>query len=205
VILSLGMIWAGWRAYVAWWTTDDAFISFRCARNLIEGLGLVFNEGERVEVYTNPLWTLWSAIGLRLGFEAEGWANVWGIVCYLGSIALLALNFRWLTRGMTGGLRLLPLAAVAAALHPEWNIYATSGLETSAFTLLLLAGYMLAVWGGSRTWPVALAGVVFALASLTRHDGALPTIVVGLFLLTLSRRRWRDATLFGTSRSTGSF
>ena len=30
--------------------TDDAFISFRYARHLVDGLGLVWNPGERVEV-----------------------------------------------------------------------------------------------------------------------------------------------------------
>ena len=39
--------------------TDDAFISFRYARNLSQGHGLVFNPGfERVEGYTNFLWVL---------------------------------------------------------------------------------------------------------------------------------------------------
>jgi len=37
------------------WCCDDAFISFRCAKNLIDGNGLVFNPGEYVEVYTNFL------------------------------------------------------------------------------------------------------------------------------------------------------
>ncbi len=32
---------------------DDAFISFRYARHLVEGHGLVWNPGERVEGYTN--------------------------------------------------------------------------------------------------------------------------------------------------------
>jgi hypothetical protein len=32
---------------------DDAYISFAYARNLVEGNGLVFNVGERVEGYTN--------------------------------------------------------------------------------------------------------------------------------------------------------
>jgi hypothetical protein len=197
LVLAAALSWAGWRVYLTWWTTDDAFISFRCARNLVEGLGLVFNAGERVEVYTNPLWTLWCAAGLGLGFTAEGWANFWGSAFYIGSILLLALNFRWLTRDMSSTLRWFPLAAVAAALHPEWNIYATSGLETSAFTFLLLAGYMLVIWNGSRTWAVALAGAVFALAGITRHDGVLPAVVVGLFLLVASRKRWIDATVFG--------
>ena len=86
------LVWGGLAAYRQWWTTDDAFISFRYARNLSEGLGLVFNAGERVEGYTNFLWTLWTAAGLSLGFEAETWANVWGILFYLGSILLLLLN-----------------------------------------------------------------------------------------------------------------
>ncbi len=34
---------------------DDAFISFRYAENLVQGKGLVYNEGERVEGYTNFL------------------------------------------------------------------------------------------------------------------------------------------------------
>nr|MBC8422663.1 hypothetical protein [bacterium] len=34
---------------------EDAFISFRYAANLLDGHGLVFNPGERVEGYTNFL------------------------------------------------------------------------------------------------------------------------------------------------------
>src|SRR5262245_54883150 len=39
-------------------TVDDAYISYRFARNLARGLGLVYNPGERVEGYTNFLWTV---------------------------------------------------------------------------------------------------------------------------------------------------
>lgn len=37
---------------------DDAFISFRYVQNFVDGYGLVFNIGERVEGYTNLLWVL---------------------------------------------------------------------------------------------------------------------------------------------------
>ena len=47
------------------WVCDDAFISFRCADHLVRGLGLVFNPGERVEGYTNFLWAVWVAAGMR--------------------------------------------------------------------------------------------------------------------------------------------
>ena len=36
----------GYLTHVAWFLTDDAFISFRYVRNLLEGHGLVFNRGE---------------------------------------------------------------------------------------------------------------------------------------------------------------
>ena len=79
------------------WVGDDAYISFRYAENLTRVLGLVFNAGERVEGYSNFLWTLWSALGLRLGFEAESWANAASLLCHALTIATLAW-FTWARR-----------------------------------------------------------------------------------------------------------
>jgi len=44
------------RPRAPYWLCDDAYISFRYVRNFVEGRGLVFNPGERVEGYTNFLW-----------------------------------------------------------------------------------------------------------------------------------------------------
>ena len=38
------------------WLCDDAFITYRTADNLINGHGLTWNAGERVQTFTNPLW-----------------------------------------------------------------------------------------------------------------------------------------------------
>ena len=38
------------------WVQEDAFIDFRVVGNLLAGYGPVFNVGERVEVYSDPLW-----------------------------------------------------------------------------------------------------------------------------------------------------
>ena len=46
---------------------DDAFISFRYAKNLANGLGLVFNPGEKVEGYTNFLWVMILGLSEYLG------------------------------------------------------------------------------------------------------------------------------------------
>jgi hypothetical protein len=37
---------------------DDSYITFRYARNLLAGLGLVYNSGERVLGTTTPVYTL---------------------------------------------------------------------------------------------------------------------------------------------------
>ena len=49
-----------WNTARFWHVVEDAYISFRYARNLSEGRGLVFNPGDPapVEGYTNFLWTL---------------------------------------------------------------------------------------------------------------------------------------------------
>src|SRR5262249_36786064 len=47
--------------------TDDAFISFVYSRNLAKHGQLVFNLGERVEGYTNFLWTLILTGFLKIG------------------------------------------------------------------------------------------------------------------------------------------
>jgi hypothetical protein len=173
-----------------WWMCDDAFISFRYADNLVRGLGLVFNAGERVEGYTNLSWTLWTALGLRLGARAETWAGVWGIACFAATLALLARRGWSMTRASRVAWP-LPAAAALGAIHHEWTVFATSGLETSAFTLLAFAGYVLVCpvregEDGARSTGVrrlALAGLVLALASLTRPDGVLLAAVCGAWVL----------------------
>ena len=65
---------------------DDAFISFRYAHNLVLGEGLVWNPGERVEGYSNFLWTLAIAAGLGAGIEPVGFSYGLGLICLAASL-----------------------------------------------------------------------------------------------------------------------
>jgi hypothetical protein len=153
------------------WVCDDAFISFRYALHLVRGDGLVFNAGERVEGYSNPLWTLLMALGLALGCDVEPWSVAWGLVFHAGTLAILAWR-AWSTGKAAAEWALpLPAAALVAAAHPDWAVHATSGLETSLYTFLLLGGFVALT--GPRCPQPALAGALFALAALTRPDGVL--------------------------------
>lgn len=189
------LAWALSVALYRLWTCDDAFITFRYALNFVQGDGLVFNVGERVEGYTNFLWTLWIALGLKLGISAENTAHVTGIAAYLACIGLLIRAHPALTEaGRARGL--LPVAALAAALHDDWAIYATSGLETSLFTLLVLSAVLVLLGGLSEYRRSALAALLFALATLTRPDGVVFATVGGFYVLIASQRRFRAALIF---------
>lgn len=155
---------------------DDSFISFRYARNLVAGHGLVFNVGDPVEGYTNYLWTLVTAVGLALGFEAMPWAQVMGLVAQ--AVTLVCVYELARGAGRTG------LAALVAPLLLATSfgflVYPMTGMETSWFTMLLAVG---ALGVQRRVWDRPALGVAFGLAlfalGTTRFDGFGP---VGLLL-----------------------
>ena len=202
ILTGAAVLWGVAAAWRRAWFSDDAYISFRYAENLTNGLGLVFNRGERVEGYSNFLWTIWTAAGMKLGAGPEGWSLVWGLACYAASIVLLALIARRLAGG-TAAAAVVPLGALLAALHPAWSYFATSGLETSLFTFLALLGFFVVTSQGAR--PAAIAGAVFALLAMTRPDGPIFAVPAGLYVLFAQRgtqRRWvraRAVLFFGVA------
>jgi len=165
----------GWLTAISWFqATDDAFISFRYARNLIEGHGLVFNVGERVEGYSNFLWTIelaaiWRALGIPPE-DAAPWLStaftVATLAAMIGWIARLpCLQHRNLVIWMSLGL------VCTSATFAVWT--SAGGLETRQFTFfIVLAVVLLTTYRHSRAGLLA-ASTSLALASLTRPEGAL--------------------------------
>jgi hypothetical protein len=156
-----GAAWAVGQASVV----DDAFISFRYAHNLLDGHGLVYNPGERVEGFTNLLWTLAVAGGSALtGVELPLVALVLGGLVYVGNVATCAR----LGRVVAGGPAHLPLAAALLAVQYTFTSFATTGLETGAAALAVQLALL-----GLLTGRPGAAGLGFALATLLRPDQLL--------------------------------
>lgn len=159
---------------VSYWshTVDDAFISFRYARNLVDGLGLVFNEGERVEGYTNLSWVLLMAAGSAAGLELPGFAVAVSIACVAWLVlAMVRFSLEIETVRPLAGLALLGPALLAA--HPLFIQHAGNGLETALFTLLLflfVAAYEDQRRGAGSPWRT---GILIGLGYLTRPDAVL--------------------------------
>ena len=171
--------------------TDDSFISFRYARNLVHGNGLVFNPGgERVEGYTNLLWVLLLAAFAAVGLSMEHMASVLSIAATFALFGVV-VRFAWV-RLPAGRRWIAVIPALFLASTRSFAVWATSGLETRLFDFLLVAGILRLVHevedvhaDGAR--PRALAPWIFGLAALTRPDGLL---VGGCAFLTELAYRW---------------
>jgi hypothetical protein len=163
---------------------DDAFISFRYARNLVEGHGLVYNIGERVEGYSNFLWTLLVGLMIRItALEAPIAALVLCLISFVANLTVVfAIGLR-LSREKASG-RYLPLAIVLLALQSTFVSFATSGLETMASSLLVNLGVLLLLQH-HRPVKCAWSGLLFILATLTHPDHAIFYVAAGATLLIL--------------------
>lgn len=152
--------------------TDDAFISFRYARHLVEGSGLVFNGGERVEGYTNFLWTLLMAGGYALGAELPWLSQVLGCLAAAGLVVAVALFSQ---RHFAGAPfpALSYLAAALLATSPLFIHHTGNGLETVLFALLTFASVASYAERGTRFGHPAVTGALVGLAWLVRPDAML--------------------------------
>lgn len=148
-------------------TIDDAYITFRYARNLLAGSGFAFNPGEAVLGTTTPLYTLLMAgLGALTGGVNAPFPVLAMAVNALADAATCLLLV-WL--GKRAGGRFAGWAVGAAwALAPFSVTFAIGGLETSLYVLLLTAAVAAAL-SGRRTLEAALG----ALALLTRPDALI--------------------------------
>lgn len=175
-------------------TVDDAYITFRYARNLADGVGFVYNAGERVLGTTTPGYTLLLAAAAGL----SGFADYPRLAVAVNA-ACDALTFALLLRlaaRLSGRRWVGLLAALVFALDARLLDFSTGGMESS-FNLLGTV-LTLALFFHGRTRLAALAA---GLAVLVRPDSASLAaalfLALGLPVLRQPRRwPWTEAGLF---------
>ena len=173
-------------------TIDDSFISFRYARNLANGLGLVYNAGERIEGYTNFLWTVILAGFIKLGADPVVVSKILGSAAAMGTMVCVYL----LAEKLKPYAWMPCLATWFLASTALFSAYSVLGLETSFFVFLLVAGYF--VMSREVDTPEAFpwSAIPFSLAALTRPEAPM---FVGLGMLCLgSRFKARQNLIRGT-------
>ncbi len=192
ILLSLTLLGLMLLAFFNRFIQDDAFISFRYAQNLVQQGELTWNPGEtdRVEGYTNFLWTLLMAVPHLLGIDPVPFSMALGLLCAFGSF----ITFWHLSAYILKDFNYRLLALVLLGTNYTFSAYATGGLETQLQALLILLGTLITLrltLDGKTASPRSLAAlsILAALALLTRLDSALPFTVlyaaIGLHLLML--------------------
>jgi arabinofuranosyltransferase len=177
---------------------DDAMISMTYARNLAHGHGLVWNQGgERVQGYTNLLWTLYMGL-LHLLPVAK--SKVCLLVQATSAVLLVANLFvvRKLAGYISAGSRFVSLGAVTlTAFYLPLNNWSLQGMEVGLLTLLA----SLALWRALEAlrkevfcaWPY----VILAIAVLVRLDMAVLFVVILGFAASADSRARRKHLAVG--------
>jgi hypothetical protein len=157
----------GFRALMPAAPFDDAYITFRYARNLSEGLGFVYNSGQPVLGTTTPLFTALLAAA-ALGWGSAAIPDAANLISLASDAAAVLLLYHLARRAFGSGLVAL-LLATAYALNPFRASVAAGGMEASLFTLLLLLSFERLVLARSLVG----GGIAAALAILVRPDALL--------------------------------
>jgi hypothetical protein len=171
------------------WLDDDQMISMRYGRNLVQGHGLVWNPGERVEGYTNPVWTLvMAAVHLLPVSDARTSAVVHVINALLG-ITVLLLSERLLrTLGVDCPPAVLLLLLTLAPCS-DLVFWSSHGFEVTLLTALALLVTVRFLdderLGRERWWTFLLLGMI----PLVRSDAFHVWLPLAILALGLSRRR----------------
>ncbi|MDQ0378091.1 hypothetical protein [Amycolatopsis thermophila] len=183
------------------WINDDAGITFAYARDLVEGAGPVLQPGaEPVEGFSNPAWLVLLVLGKVLRLFDTGaifgvpdyvvFPKALGLLCCAGILAACHFavkrltRWAWLVTLFAGGL----LAAI-----PSFVVWCLSGLENPLYALAVawLAALLLSAVADGRVHAVRIgliAGLLAALAALTRPDGMIFAAAYPLVALVFLRR-----------------
>ncbi len=174
----------------SWFLPDDAFISFRYARNWAAGHGLRFNPSDAapVEGYTNFLLVAVGAALERLGLGQPTWVP---LLCIAAGSWLLWRVYRCARVEL--GLAWLPawLATALLAGSAPFVVWSTSGLETMPYALLFfltVERLCLARGGTSGARAGWSAGALALLLALTRAEGLAWALLVFPALALATRR-----------------
>ena len=161
---------------------DDAYITFRYARNLANGFGFVYNPDQPILGTTTPLYTLWLALfSSAISSSDYPWlALITNAVCDVTAILLL----RRLVDSFYQPPAVSAMIAIGYLANPLRIGTALGGMETSMVILWLVAAAEAYV---GRNQPLQ-AALFSALAVLTRPDAILLPILFAVYELLIKRR-----------------
>jgi len=171
------------------WLDDDMMISMRYARNLAEGNGLVWTAGgDRVEGYSNFLWTMVMAVVHVFRPPSNVAAIPVRAIGYLCTVGMFALAIRLLRVFVPRGVIPAVVMLACMILCKDVILWAAWGFENALLGFLLLVFLVRLFERGGDDWIAYLA---LALIPITRADGIYLFAANAAIALLLSTNRRR--------------
>ncbi|MEO8514767.1 MAG: hypothetical protein ABI543_14510 [Ignavibacteria bacterium] len=164
---------------------DDAYISYRYGKNLMEGKGLVYNQGEYVEGYTNFLWTIITAPFTRIkSVDVSIFSSSLGLLLSIVNILLVTLISKQFNGNLSKYLKyLILLPPLFLALDDSIAFWAIGGMEFPLYTLFILGiiyNYFKLNDGKKHSYYLAM---FLMLCTLTRPEGNMIFAITILHLM----------------------
>ncbi len=167
-------------SYKLKWLGDDIFIAFRYVQNILDGNGFVYNKGEHVEGYTHFLWLIMVSFLAWLKFSPLITTQVLGILSSIGTLILFSVIGYKISK--RNNVFILPFITIALALNYDYNVWATSGLETAFFSFLLCCAFYTFFFSSIEgNKKLVFTGLYLCLALMTRPDTLLILFLANVF------------------------
>lgn len=167
---------------------DDAMISMRYAWNFSHGFGLVWNQGDYVQGYTNLLMVLLMSLATLFFNKVSAVL----FIQILGAVFMLAIAFTTmkicshlpLNDNNQSHSFLKILAFFCALSYYPLAYWSLMGMETGLLTLLLLLAvlYTFKYVKNKKTSNLFLIAGFLSLANLTRNDSAVFAILIWIYI-----------------------
>lgn len=166
MLYSALFIFSAFYMAVFFYVEEDSYIYYRVAENIADGYGYVFNKtGEPIESGSGPLWQYILSLGAWVGADVALLSKLLGFVFGILTIITVYLATNKLTSQTFAG-----LAAFVLANSVPFVWWASSGMESSLFTLLMATCVYIATdyKNGRHSW---LGAIPYALLLFARPEG----------------------------------
>lgn len=114
------------------WIGDDSYITLRTVDNFLNGYGLTWNVGERVQTFTHPLWMM--LLVVVYGITRDAYLSLIGLSLFLSLLTI----YLFLAYGAKDDYSLF-IGWSILVLSNAFIDYSTSGLENPASHLIILS------------------------------------------------------------------
>ena len=178
---------------------DDAYISFRYADNFVQGKGLVYNEGEKVEGYTNFLWVILISGFMKMNLSPVIISKILGILFGFLSLIIAFYISKETNKKKEDVYNFIPCLFLIC--NSSYCVWTTGGLETHLFGFLVLLGVFFYLEGIYNRKSNIYSSLFYVFACMSRPEGILFVFVSFIHRLILgiikkNKIYLKDAFLF---------